>query len=93
MRDVNLNFLGRVGYRDGELQQPVGEACLGLRPSHSEGEGNQALDGPIAEFAVKEVAFLHFVLPLRRGADPQHVAHNVHRDVLGVDTGQLDEQG
>ena len=92
MLNVNLHFLGRgfVEYWDDELEQPVAEACLDVFGLHILREGNQALDRPLAELAVKEVALLGFVLLLTRGADRQHVAHNVHRDVLGVDAGQLE---
>ena len=59
MLDVNLHFLGRglLRYWNGELEQPVAEACLDFGP-HALRECNQALDGPIAELAVKEVARL-----------------------------------
>ena len=69
MLNVNLHFLGRgfVGYWDDELEQPVAEACLDVFGFHILREGNQALDGPIAELAVKEVALLGFVLLLTRG--------------------------
>ncbi len=60
MLDANLHFLGRglLRYWNGELEQPVAEACLDVFGLHALRDCNQALDGPIAELAVKEVALL-----------------------------------